>query len=125
MWRKIKGPVITICIMHLTALLCLIILSIVQCFVDMAEWIQFALAMAVNILVGLVCGFLLKCCFHRRRFIRVTVVAYWVTYVIATVVIDIGESKNIFELLIILLLVMFSALVFRWEKSRVNAKKIK
>ena len=49
MWRKIKGPVITICIMHLTALLCLIILSIVQCFVDMAEWIQFALAMAVNI----------------------------------------------------------------------------
>jgi hypothetical protein len=33
--------------------------------------------------------------------------------VIATVVIDIGESKNIFELLIILLLVMFSALVFR------------
>jgi hypothetical protein len=40
-------------------------------------------------------------------------VAYWVTYVIATVVIDIGESKNIFELLIILLLVMFSALVFR------------
>lgn len=56
---------------------------------------------------------LLKCCFHRRRFIRVTVVAYWITYVIATVVIDIGESKNIFELLIILLLVMFSALVFR------------
>ena len=103
MWRKIKGPVITICIMHLTALLCLIILSIVQCFVDMA----------VNIVVGLVCGFLLKCCFHRRRFIRVTVVAYWITYVIATVVIDIGESKNIFELLIILLLVMFSALVFR------------
>ena len=49
MWRKIKGPVITICIMHLTALLCLIILSIVQCFVDMAEWIKFALAMAVNI----------------------------------------------------------------------------
>ena len=49
----------------------------------------------------------------RRRFIRVTVVAYWITYVIATVVIDIGESKNIFELLIILLLVMFSALVFR------------
>ena len=48
MWRKIKGPVITICIMHLTALLCLIILSIVQCFVDMAEWIKFALAMAVN-----------------------------------------------------------------------------
>ena len=44
MWRKIKGPVITICIMHLTALLCLIILSIVQCFVDMAEWIKFALA---------------------------------------------------------------------------------
>lgn len=42
-----------------------------------------------------------------------TVVAYWITYVIATVVIDIGESKNIFELLIILLLVMFSALVFR------------
>lgn len=113
MWRKIKGPVITICIMHLTALLCLIILSIVQCFVDMAEWIKFALAMAVNIVVGLVCGFLLKCCFHRRRFIRVTVVAYWITYVIATVVIDIGESKNIFELLIILLLVMFSALVFR------------
>lgn len=112
MWRKIKGPVITICIMHLTALLCLIILSIVQCFVDMAEWIKFALAMAVNIVVGLVCGFLLKCCFHRRRFIRVTVVAYWITYVIATVVIDIGESKNIFELLIILLLVMFSALVF-------------
>ena len=110
MWRKIKGPVITICIMHLTALLCLIILSIVQCFVDMAEWIKFALAMAVNIVVGLVCGFLLKCCFHRRRFIRVTVVAYWITYVIATVVIDIGESKNIFELLIILLLVMFSAL---------------
>ncbi len=70
-------------------------------------------AMAVNIVVGLVCGFLLKCCFHRRRFIRVTVVAYWITYVIATVVIDIGESKNIFELLIILLLVMFSALVFR------------
>ena len=70
MWRKIKGPVITICIMHLTALACLIILSIVQCFVDMAEWIQFALAMAVNIVVGLVCGFLLKCCFHRRRFIR-------------------------------------------------------
>ena len=104
MWRKIKGPVITICIMHLTALLCLIILSIVQCFVDMAEWIKFALAMAVNIVVGLVCGFLLKCCFHRRRFIRVTVVAYWITYVIATVVIDIGESKNIFELLIILLL---------------------
>lgn len=68
MWRKIKGPVITICIMHLTALLCLIILSIVQCFVDMAEWIKFALAMAVNIVVGLVCGFLLKCCFHRRRF---------------------------------------------------------
>ena len=66
-----------------------------------------------NIVVGLVCGFLLKCCFHRRRFIRVTVVAYWITYVIATVVIDIGESKNIFELLIILLLVMFSALVFR------------
>ena len=98
MWRKIKGPVITICIMHLTALLCLIILSIVQCFVDMAEWIKFALAMAVNIVVGLVCGFLLKCCFHRRRFIRVTVVAYWITYVIATVVIDIGESKNIFEL---------------------------
>lgn len=93
MWRKIKGPVITICIMHLTALLCLIILSIVQCFVDMAEWIKFALAMAVNIVVGLVCGFLLKCCFHRRRFIRVTVVAYWITYVIATVVIDIGESK--------------------------------
>ena len=59
MWRKIKGPVITICIMHLTALLCLIILSIVQCFVDMAEWIKFALAMAVNIVVGLVCGFLL------------------------------------------------------------------
>lgn len=113
MWRKIKGPVITICIMHLTALLCLIILSIVQCFVDMAEWISFALSMAVNIVVGLVCGFLLKCCFHRRRFIRVTVVAYWITYVIATVVIDIGESKNIFELLIILLLVMFSALVFR------------
>ena len=113
MWRKIKGPVITICIMHLTALLCLIILSIVQCFVDRAEWIKFALAMAVNIVVGLVCGFLLKCCFHRRRFIRVTVVAYWITYVIATVVIDIGESKNIFELLIILLLVMFSALVFR------------
>ncbi len=113
MWRKIKGPVITICIMHLTALLCLIILSIVQCFVDMAEWIKFALAMAVNIVVGLVCGFLLKCCFHRRRFIGVTVVAYWITYVIATVVIDIGESKNIFELLIILLLVMFSALVFR------------
>lgn len=113
MWRKIKGPVITICIMHLTALLCLIILSIVQCFVDMAEWIKFALAMAVNIVVGLVCGFLLKCCFHRRRFIRVTVVAYWITYVIATVVIDIGESKNIFELLIILLLVMFSALVFQ------------
>lgn len=111
--EKIKGPVITICIMHLTALLCLIILSIVQCFVDMAEWIKFALAMAVNIVVGLVCGFLLKCCFHRRRFIRVTVVAYWITYVIATVVIDIGESKNIFELLIILLLVMFSALVFR------------
>ena len=54
MWRKIKGPVITICIMHLTALLCLIILSIVQCFVDMAEWIKFALAMAVNIVVGLV-----------------------------------------------------------------------
>ena len=104
MWRKIKGPVITICIMHLTALLCLIILSIVQCFVDMAEWISFALSM---------CGFLLKCCFHRRRFIRVTVVAYWITDVIATVVIDIGESKNIFELLIILLLVMFSALVFR------------
>lgn len=78
-----------------------------------AEWIKFALAMAVNIVVGLVCGFLLKCCFHRRRFIRVTVVAYWITYVIATVVIDIGESKNIFELLIILLLVMFSALVFR------------
>ena len=75
--------------------------------------IKFALAMAVNIVVGLVCGFLLKCCFHRRRFIRVTVVAYWITYVIATVVIDIGESKNIFELLIILLLVMFSALVFR------------
>ena len=48
MWRKIKGPVITICIMHLTALLCLIILSIVQCFVDMAEWIKFALSMAVN-----------------------------------------------------------------------------
>ena len=70
-------------------------------------------AMAVNIVVGLVCGFLLKCCFHRRRFIRVTVAAYWITYVIATVVIDIGESKNIFELLIILLLVMFSALVFR------------
>ena len=91
----------------------LIILSIVQCFVDMAEWISFALSMAVNIVVGLVCGFLLKCCFHRRRFIRVTVVAYWITYVIATVVIDIGESKNIFELLIILLLVMFSALVFR------------
>ena len=113
MWRKIKGPVITICIMHLTALLCLIILSIVQCFVDMAEWISFALSMAVNIVVGLVCGFLLKCCFHRRRFIRVTVVAYWITYVIATVDIDIGESKNIFELLIILLLVMFSALVFR------------
>lgn len=113
MWRKIKGPVITICIMHLTALLCLIILSIVQCFVDMAEWIKFALAMAVNIVVGFVCGFLLKGCFHRRRFIRVTVVAYWITYVIATVVIDIGESKNIFELLIILLLVMFSALVFR------------
>ena len=45
--------------------------------------------------------------------ISVSVVAYWVTYVIATVVIDIGESKNIFELLIILLLVMFSALVFR------------
>lgn len=57
MWRKIKGPVITICIMHLTALLCLIILSIVQCFVDMAEWIKFALAMAVNIVVGFVCGF--------------------------------------------------------------------
>lgn len=113
MWRKIKGPVITICIMHLTALLCLIILSIVQCFVGMAEWISFALSMAVNIVVGLVCGFLLKCCFHRRRFIRVTVAAYWITYVIATVVIDIGESKNIFELLIILLLVMFSALVFR------------
>ena len=54
MWRKIKGPVITICIMHLTALLCLIILSIVQCFVDMAEWIKFALAMAVNIVVGFV-----------------------------------------------------------------------
>ena len=117
MWRKIKGPVITICIMHLTALLCLIILSIVQCFVDMAEWIKFALAMAVNIVVGLVCGFLLKCCFHRRRFIRVTVVAYWITYVIATVVIDIGESKNIFELLIILLLVMFSALVFRLKRT--------
>ena len=64
--------------MHLTALLCLIILSIVQCFVDMAEWIKFALAMAVNIVVGFVCGFLLKCCFHRRRFIRVTVVAYFV-----------------------------------------------
>jgi ABC-type sugar transport system permease subunit len=79
----------------------------------MAEWISFALSMAVNIVVGLVCGFLLKCCFHRRRFIRVTVAAYWITYVIATVVIDIGESKNIFELLIILLLVMFSALVFR------------
>ena len=78
-----------------------------------AEWISFALSMAVNIVVGLVCGFLLKCCFHRRRFIRVTVAAYWITYVIATVVIDIGESKNIFELLIILLLVMFSALVFR------------
>ena len=117
MWRKIKGPVITICIMHLTALLCLIILSIVQCFVDMAEWIQFALAMAVNIVVGLVCGFLLKCCFHRRRFIRVTVVAYWITYVIATVVIDIGESKNIFELMIILLLVMFSALVFAKKRT--------
>lgn len=117
MWRKIKGPVITICIMHLTALLCLIILSIVQCFVDMAEWIKFALAMAVNIVVGLVCGFLLKCCFHRRRFIRVTVVAYWITYVIATVVIDIGESKNIFELLIILLLVMFSALVFAKKRT--------
>ncbi len=59
MWRKIKGPVITICIMHLTALLCLIILSIVQCFVDMAEWISFALSMAVNIVVGLVfCNFL-------------------------------------------------------------------
>lgn len=57
MWRKIKGPVITICIMHLTALLCLIILSIVQCFVGMAEWISFALSMAVNIVVGLVCGF--------------------------------------------------------------------
>ena len=54
MWRKIKGPVITICIMHLTALLCLIILSIVQCFVDMAEWISFALSMEVNIVVGLV-----------------------------------------------------------------------
>ena len=52
MWRKIKGPVITICIMHLTALLCLIILSIVQCFVDMAEWISFALSMAVNIVGG-------------------------------------------------------------------------
>ena len=57
MWRKIKGPVITICIMHLTALLCLIILSIVQCFVDMAEWIKFALAMAVNIVVGLCADF--------------------------------------------------------------------
>ena len=121
MWRKIKGPVITICIMHLTALLCLIILSIVQCFVDMAEWIKFALAMAVNIVVGLVCGFLLKCCFHRRRFIRVTVVAYWITYVIATVVIDIGESKNIFELLIILLLVMFSALVLDRKSTRLNS----
>ena len=117
MWRKIKGPVITICIMHLTALLCLIILSIVQCFVDMAEWIKFALAMAVNIVVGLVCGFLLKCCFHRRRFIRVTVVAYWITYVIATVVIDIGESKNIFELLIILLLVCFQRLFFAKKRT--------
>ena len=48
-----------------------------------------------------------------QTFYQVTVVAYWITYVIATVVIDIGESKNIFELLIILLLVMFSALVFR------------
>ena len=34
--------------MHLTALLCLIILSIVQCFVDMAEWIQFALVPAAK-----------------------------------------------------------------------------
>lgn len=91
--------------------------SIVQCFVDMAEWIKFALAMAVNIVVGLVCGFLLKCCFHRRRFIRVTVVAYWITYVIATVVIDIGESKNIFELLIILLLVMFFSACFSLKKD--------
>ena len=48
-----------------------------------------------------------------QTFFRATVAAYWITYVIATVVIDIGESKNIFELLIILLLVMFSALVFR------------
>lgn len=73
MWRKIKGPVITICIMHLTALLCLIILSIVQCFVDMAEWISFALSMAVNIVVGLVCGFLLKCCFHPWNGLQIMV----------------------------------------------------
>lgn len=113
MWRKIKPSTITIIIMHGTAVGCIAVISIVQCFCDIPEWIEYALLMLINVIIGFLCGFLLKCCFHRRRYIRPTVVAYWITYVIATVLIKIGEAKNIFELLIILLLIMFSASVFR------------
>ena len=113
MWRKIRPSVITIMVMHMVAVGCIAVLSIVQCFCDIPAWIEYALLMLINVIVGLVCGFSLKCCFHRRRYIQATVVAYWITYVIATVIIKIGEAKNIFELLIILLLIMFCACVFR------------
>ena len=113
MWRKIRPSTITVIIMHATAVGGVAIISVTQCFCDIPAWIEYALLMLINVIVGLVCGFMLKCCFHRRRYIQATVAVYWITYVIATVVIKIGESKNIFELLIILLLVMFSACVFR------------
>lgn len=112
MWRKIRPAVMTILIMHITAVVCIAMLSVVECIVEMPEWIEYALLMLVNVIVGITCGFFLKYFYHRRRYIKITIAIYWITYVVATVLVGIGEEKNVVEIIIIFLLIMFSGCIF-------------
>ena len=98
MWRKIKPSVMTILIMHACA--------VIPC------WIEYALLMFTNIIIGIVCALVLKYCFHRRRYIKITILCYWITYVVITMFIGVGEEKNWFEMILILMLLFFSSSMF-------------
>lgn len=112
MSRKIKPIVCTILVMHLVGIVAVLGICFADYMVNLAGWIEYALQLLVHVILGLVCGISLKCCFHKRRLIKMTVCCYWITYVILTLVMNVGETKNLFELLIILLLLLFSASLF-------------
>lgn len=112
MWRKIKPSVMTILIMHACAVITIALISLLECFCEFPCWIEYALLMFTNIIIGIVCALVLKYCFHRRRYIKITILCYWITYVMITMFIGVGEEKNWLEMILILMLLLFSSSMF-------------